>query len=75
MHRIMDRVFMFLSFLSWCGVLIIFDLFFLYVEVFLQGGPGVSCVLGVRVLFQLTVACWSEKIFAKSLPSSGEFWN
>jgi hypothetical protein len=33
MHRIMDRVSMFRSFLIWCGVLIIFDLFFLYVEV------------------------------------------
>ena len=75
MHRIMDRVFMFRSFLSWCSVLVTFDLVFLSVGVFFQGGPGVSYVLAVRVLFQLTVACWSEKISAKSLPSSGEFWN
>ncbi len=47
MHRIMDRVFMFRSFLSWCGVLITFDLVFLYVVVFFQGGPGVSYVLAV----------------------------
>ncbi len=66
---------MFRSFLSWCGDLIVFDLFFLYDGVFFQGGPGVSYVLAVWVLFQLAVACWSEKIFAKSLPSSGEFWN
>ena len=47
MHRIMDRVFIFCSFLSWCGVLITFDLVFLYVGVFFQGGPGVSYVLVV----------------------------
>jgi hypothetical protein len=35
------------SFISWRGVLIIFDLFFLYDEVFFQGGPGVSYVLAV----------------------------
>jgi hypothetical protein len=37
----------FRSFIGWCGVLIVFDLFFLYVEVFFQGGPGVSYVLAV----------------------------
>ncbi len=47
MHRIMDRVSIFRSFLSWCGVLIIFDLFFLCVGVFFQGGPGFPYVLAV----------------------------
>jgi hypothetical protein len=47
MHRIMDGVFMLRSFLSWCGVLITFDLVFLYVVVFFQGGSGVSYVLAV----------------------------
>jgi hypothetical protein len=47
MHRIMDRVFISCSFLSWCGVFITFDLVFLYVGVFFQGGPGVSYVLPV----------------------------
>ena len=74
MHRIMDRVFIFLFLLSWCGVFISFDLVFLYFGVFFQGGPGVSYVLPVWVLFQLTVACWSERISAKSLASSGVFF-
>jgi hypothetical protein len=51
--------------LSWCGVLIISDLVFLYVEVFFQGEPGIFYVLVVWVLFHLIVACWSEKIFVK----------
>jgi hypothetical protein len=51
--------------LSWCGALIIFDLVFLYVEVFFQGETGILYVLAIRVLFYLIVVGWSEKIFAK----------
>jgi hypothetical protein len=47
MHCIKDSVSMSRFFLSWCGALIIFDLGFLCVEVFFQGGPGVSYVLAV----------------------------
>jgi hypothetical protein len=52
-------------FLSWCGALIIFDLGFLYVEVFFQGETGIFYVLAIWVLFHLIVVGWSEKIFAK----------
>ena len=52
-------------FLSWCSALIIFDLGFLYVEVFFQGETGIFYVLAIWVLFHLVVVGWSEKIFAK----------
>ncbi len=50
MHCIKDSVSMSRFFISWRGVLINFDLFFLYDEVFFQGGPGVSYVLAVLFL-------------------------
>ncbi len=65
MHSIKDSVSKFRSYLSWCGVFIVFDLGFLYVDIFLQGETGIFYVLAIRVLFHSIVVGWSEKIFAK----------
>ncbi len=73
MHRIMDRVSMFRSFLSWCGVLIIFDLFFLYVEVFFQGDRVFLTYLLFEFCFNWLLLAGVRKYLRNHCPLAANF--
>ncbi len=63
----------FVFFLSWCGVLIIFDLFFLYVEVFFQGGPGVLTYLLFEFCFNWLLLAGVRKYLRNLCPLAANF--